>query len=209
MILPSIYGHKPQLVYDDVLHLCEIGVSCFHFDIFDESVDKQPYSGLQDIAFFEELFDKYSIKKNIHIVSRYPQKYFPLILEKKIEEVILHPGLLDKSEISKYILYLQNHGIQVGLSLYEDFCEYINLPLDFIHVCNYDYFHGQKLSDKQVSNKLSILNRTNKPILVDGGVCCENIALYKTSGASSFVCGRSIFDHNPIESYLQLMNLIQ
>lgn len=209
MILPSIYGYKPQLVYDDVLHLCEIGVSCFHFDIFDESVNQQPYSGLQDIAFFDELFNQYSITKNIHIVSRYPQKYFPLIIENKIEEVILHPGLLDKSEISKSILYLQNNGIRVGLSLYGDFCEYSYLPVDFIHVCNYDYIHGHRLSDRQVSNILSRLKRNNKHILVDGGVCCDNIALYKTSGASSFVCGRSIFDHNSLESYHQLMKLIQ
>lgn len=210
MIIPSIFGYDPQLVYDDVVRLCENGISHFHFDVFDESINKQPYSGLNDISFFCDLFNTYHIIKNIHLISRQPLNYFTAIIANEVEEVILHPDLLTYGELEEAVHFLQKHRIRVGLSYNEIFNKSFHLHMDFIHVCNYDYLHDEPLSDKQILSIISGCNNFKKPILVDGGVCRENIAIYKTAGASFFVCGKSLFSSdNPLESYNQLYKLIK
>lgn len=209
MILPSLFGYNAQLLYNDIVELCEQGVSHFHFDIFDESVNKTPYSGLDDAYCLKSIFNHYQITKNTHIVSRQPWRYYSSIIENEVGEVILHPDLLAESVLNDSIRFFKEHHIRIGLSHAKNCNLYSRPIIDFIHVCNYDYSSETPLSVKQVCLNIGEYNGYNKPILVDGGVNCDNISEYYATGASLFVCGRSLFSHKVMDAYSGLMKLIR
>jgi len=189
-ISPSIYSNKVKPLPELVKELDEYRVDTFHVDCND------------DIAVFEDISEIRKISQtpiDLHIISKNPEKYFPLIESLQIEQVQIQfealttSPILPKNSKTKWGLAITNNTeIEVFERFRNDFSFILLMtttPGQSGGVFNTDTFQRIRQFRKRFPSH---------KIHVDGGVNGEVSFILRNMGVDSVVSGSFLVNHKNI-----------
>ncbi|MCB0536465.1 MAG: hypothetical protein KDE33_02955 [Bacteroidetes bacterium] len=211
IIIPSVLNYDFNVIKTDLIELFENGVTHIHFDVLDGSLTQDIFDGFEYISSMTDIFDKYQIAKNIHLLTKHPENYLPLISKINVQQLSFHSDLLSQPECDSLFNQFKNFADEVGIVINPSSINDNNLlsKIDFAHVCNKDYFTNTIYTNDELAFIISSIKSRSKQIQIDGGVTSKNIKFYRDLGATFFISGGGIFSNQPLNSYLTLLNILE
>lgn len=211
IIIPSILNCSLSKVEKDLINLFKNGVTHLHFDVMDGSLTQAVFDGFQYISSISDILDAYGISKNIHLLTKHPEKYLNHLANLKVEQISFHIDAFSANELmdifSEFKCKVDEVGIVVKPSDVNDLT--LLQKIDFAHVCDRDYLSNKTYSIDDLSFIISSIRPNSKQIQIDGGVSSENIKFYQNLGATYFIVGAGIFSSEPLTSYNNLKNILK
>ncbi|UQS81614.1 ribulose-phosphate 3-epimerase [Bombilactobacillus folatiphilus] len=202
MIAPSILSANPLNLQDDLDTAILGGADMFHIDIMDGMFVPHLTFGPDLVAAIRATT---ALPLDVHLMAEHPENYVPQLIQTRADLINLHV----ESTVHVYDLVqqIQAAGLKAGIVLNPATAVSSISPLlplvDNVLVMTVNPgFGGQQfivpmLSKIEELAQLKIKHPEFKYTLeVDGGINEQTIKSCQQAGASSFVAGSFIFDHD-------------
>lgn len=210
-IVPSLASANQTILKEELMKVSSRFSPCIHLDIEDGNFVPNITFGLKTIKQLRQISNQ---NFNIHLMVNNPERYINELIGLKDISIALHIESIDYP--SRYINYIKDHGIKVGIALNPVTpimgIEYLLKELDFILVMTAEPDGRGEVFIPEIHEKIKKLcnvKKKNQQIWVDGDVRKENLLKLWKSGADVFVMGREIFgSQNPSEKVEEIYSYI-
>ena len=215
-ISTSILGVEKENSIKTFYNLEVSGTDYYHIDVMDgkfveNNTEEKMYT------FTNEIKQISNIPLDVHFMVENIKENIDRYMIFKPHIITFHLEVCkDKEEVKKYIKYLQENGIKVGISVkpntkIEDIFEF----LPYLHLCLIMTVEpgkgGQKLIPETIE-KIKVLkkyieeNNLDTYIEVDGGINLNTVDMVKEAGADIIVAGSAIIS---AEDYKEVIDRLK
>ncbi len=207
-IRPSILAANLSEIDKEIASILSLSIQSIHFDIWDGLF-------VPSLMLQISLLDKISKKTcvDIHLMVRYPSKYFSQILEyRQVTAVAFHIESLE--DIRENISYLRWKGRRVGLSILPstptDHLDQYLLEIDYVLIMTVKGGYSGTPFIPEVLQKIKEIHgkRPELTIVVDWWINLETAELCTNQWASEAVVGSALFSQKNRKKYLELLSKI-
>jgi ribulose-phosphate 3-epimerase len=206
-IIPSVYNFDSTSIKDTLNSIILSGnINAVHFDNCD------------DLSKYKDLFEKYNIIADIHLLGNDPLGELMTIVKMKLNlslRVSIH--IESGQDREKFCRIAKNNNISPGLAFklktpiiknpdfYPDF--------DYIHIICNDEVSGIPLFQHETLDKIKSLRDflpKDFSITIDAGVKKENVGPSVQAGVNNIVMGSAIFKSiNPLDAVIELNEIVR
>lgn len=209
-LVASLYAANPIQLLEDALMVFEAGIRHFHIDIMDGVF--VPAIGLspQIITHFKQKMPE--VHLHVHFMTVSVTEHVQRAIDAGAHSITFH--LESTHHAYRTLQMIRGHGIMAGLALNPGTpALMLNslLPvLDQVLVMTTNPGHSNELFIAATLPKIAQIRQSapDLRIIVDGDINPDNIARAQEAGADWFVCGRSIFHHDPHANIQRLNQLL-
>jgi ribulose-phosphate 3-epimerase len=210
-IVPSLASANQTILKEELMKVSSKFCTCIHLDIEDGNFVPNITFGLKTIKQLRQISEQ---KFNVHLMVSNPERYIKELADMNNISITLHLESINYP--SRYINYIKDHGIKVGIAVNPVTpiigIEYLLKELDFILIMTAEPDgRGEVFIPESYEKikKLYNMKTKNQEIWVDGDVRKENLLKLWESGADVFVMGREIFgSQNPYDKTEEIYNYI-
>ena len=146
-----------------------------------------------------------NIQLDVHLMVEDIKSFIDSYIPYEPNRITFHiEACKDKEEVNKYIKYIKENNIQVGISVkpntkIEDILEYLPYVHSVLIMTVEPGFGGQKLIPETIEKVRRLKdyiesNNIEVDIEVDGGVNLDNMSLLKEAGANILVVGTALIN---------------
>ncbi|OGV37966.1 MAG: ribulose-phosphate 3-epimerase [Legionellales bacterium RIFCSPHIGHO2_12_FULL_35_11] len=195
-ILPSILSANLLNLESEISEVVQAGADMLHLDIMDNHYVPNLTFGPSLCKEISNAFPNFPI--DVHLMTSPTDNLIEQFAKANVSSISIHPDAtihLDRS-----LALIKSFKIKAGIALNParspDIIKWCLEKLDFILIMTVNPgFSGQVLIESVIS-KIDFIHKEypSLPIVVDGGVCIENIKLLAKVGAQAFVAGSAIFN---------------
>ena len=213
MIAPSILNINNLDLKNDIQVAAQAGIKRFHIDIMDGHFVPNLSFGPQVVSDFKKTFPK--LEAEVHLMSNKPEIMVPAFVKAGADLMLLHYEAMDTAELNKWIDYLKQRQVKVGLVL-NPVTPLTVLPpfipkIDQLLIMTvYPGFGGQKFiaesCEKIRQAKLMLASKI--PVEVDGGINRQTAKLAQEAGAEIFVAGSYLFCQESVVAQINELNRV-
>ena len=176
----------------------------FHIDVMDgKFVNNCTLEQMQEYT--NQIKQISNLPLDVHLMVKDIKSFIDSYIPYEPNRITFHiEACKDKEEVNKYIKYIKDNNIQVGISVkpntkVEDIYEYLPYIHSVLVMTVEPGFGGQKLISETIekARKLKEYIETNNlevDIEVDGGINLENVSLLKETGANIIVVGTALIN---------------
>ena len=158
-----------------------------------------------------------NIQLDVHLMVEDIKSFIDSYIPYEPNRITFHiEACEDKEEVNKYIKYIKENDIQVGLSVkpntnVEEIYEYLQYIHSVLIMTVEPGFGGQKLIPETIEKVKKLKeyiekNNLEVDIEVDGGINLDNVGLLKEAGANIIVAGTAIINS---ENYKDVIEKIK
>ena len=176
----------------------------FHIDVMDgKFVNNYTVDTMQEYT--NQIKQISNIQLDVHLMVEDIKSFIDSYIPYEPNRITFHiEACKDKEEVNKYIKYIKENNIQVGISVkpntkIEDILEYLPYVHSVLIMTVEPGFGGQKLIPETIEKVRRLKdyiesNNIEVDIEVDGGVNLDNMSLLKEAGANILVVGTALIN---------------
>ena len=176
----------------------------FHIDVMDgKFVNNYTVETMKEYT--NQIRQISNIPLDVHLMVEDIKTFIDSYIPYEPNRITFHiEACKDKEEVNKYIKYLKENNIQVGISVkpntkIEDILEYLPYVHSVLIMTVEPGLGGQKLIPETIEKVRSLKdciesNNIEVDIEVDGGVNLDNMSLLKEAGANILVVGTALIN---------------
>lgn len=188
----------------------------FHIDVMDgEFVNNNTIELMQEYS--NQIKQISNLPLDVHLMVKDIKPFIDAYIPYEPNRITFHiEACKDKEEVKKYIKYIKENDIQVGLSVkpntnVEEIYEYLPYIHSVLIMTVEPGFGGQKLIPETIEKVKKLKeyiqkNNIEVDIEVDGGINLGNVELLKEVGANMIVAGTAIINS---ENYKDVIEKIK
>ncbi|RMC49359.1 ribulose-phosphate 3-epimerase [Lactobacillus sp. ESL0225] len=213
MIAPSILNINNLDLKNDIQVAAQAGIKRFHIDIMDGHFVPNLSFGPQVVSDFKKTFPK--LEAEVHLMSNKPEIMVPAFVKAGADLMLLHYEAMDTAELNKWIDYLKQHQVRVGLVLNPDtpltvFPPFIPKIDQLLIMTVYPGFGGQKFIAESCEKirQAKVMLASKIPVEVDGGINRQTAKLAQEAGAEIFVAGSYLFCQESVVAQINELDRI-
>ncbi len=210
-ILPSILTANMLDLDQSIGILKQAGIKKLHLDVMDGVY-------VQALTFGEGLVknirERYpDIKLDVHLMLFDPLKKVEDFIGAGSDEITVHIETCSKRQIRKLSKRLRAEKIQIGVAINLETNVKKLVPIlgeiDFVLVMSIKPGKGGQKFDESIYQKIELLNQYRKEkakkliLMVEGGVCKDNISILMERRVDEVVVGNAIFKNSEIKKNLE------
>lgn len=205
-LIASLYAANPIQLLEDALMVFEAGIRHFHIDIMDGIF--VPAIGLNPrvIAHFKEKMP--GVHLHVHFMTISVTEQVQRAIEAGADSITFH--IEATHHAYRVLQMIRTQGVVAGLALNPGtpafVLESLFPVLDQVLVMTTNPGYSDEHFIAATLAKVAAIRQLapDLRIIVDGDINQDNIAHAQQAGADWFVCGRSIFQHDP---HVNIQNL--
>ncbi|RMC41653.1 ribulose-phosphate 3-epimerase [Lactobacillus sp. ESL0233] len=213
MIAPSILNINNLDLKNDIQVAAQAGIKRFHIDIMDGHFVPNLSFGPQVVSDFKKTFPK--LEAEVHLMSNKPEIMVPAFVKAGADLMLLHYEAMDTAELNKWIDYLKQHQVRVGLVLNPDTPLTVLPPFipkidQLLIMTVYPGFGGQKFIAESCEKirQAKVMLASKIPVEVDGGINRQTAKLAQEAGAEIFVAGSYLFCQESVVAQINELNRV-
>lgn len=213
MIAPSILNINNLDLKNDIQVTAQAGIKRFHIDIMDGHFVPNLSFGPQVVSDFKKTFPK--LEAEVHLMSNKPEIMVPAFVKAEADLMLLHYEAMDTAELNKWIDYLKQHQVRVGLVLNPDTPLTVLPPFipkidQLLIMTVYPGFGGQKFIAESCEKirQAKVMLASKIPVEVDGGINRQTAKLAQEAGAEIFVAGSYLFCQESVVAQINELNRV-
>lgn len=213
MIAPSILNINNLDLKNDIQVAAQAGIKRFHIDIMDGHFVPNLSFGPQVVSDFKKAFPK--LEAEVHLMSNKPEIMVPAFVKAGADLMLLHYEAMDTAELNKWIDYLKQHQVRVGLVLNPDTPLMVLPPFipkidQLLIMTVYPGFGGQKFIAESCEKirQAKVMLASKIPVEVDGGINRQTAKLAQEAGAEIFVAGSYLFCQESVVAQINELNRV-
>ncbi|RMC39522.1 MULTISPECIES: ribulose-phosphate 3-epimerase [unclassified Lactobacillus] len=213
MIAPSILNINNLDLKNDIQVAAQAGIKRFHIDIMDGHFVPNLSFGPQVVSDFKKTFPK--LEAEVHLMSNKPEIMVPAFVKAGADLMLLHYEAMDTAELNKWIDYLKQHQVRVGLVLNPDTPLTVLPPFipkidQLLIMTVYPGFGGQKFIAESCEKirQAKVMLASKIPVEVDGGINRQTAKLAQEAGAEIFVAGSYLFCQESVVAQINELDRI-
>ena len=188
----------------------------FHIDVMDgKFVNNYTVDTMQEYT--NQIKQISNIQLDVHLMVEDIKPFIDAYIPYEPNRITFHiEACENKEEVNKYIKYIKENDIQVGLSVkpntnVEEIYEYLQYIHSVLIMTVEPGFGGQKLIPETIEKIKKLKeyiekNNLEVDIEVDGGINLDNVGLLKEAGANIVVVGTAIINS---ENYKDVIEKIK
>ena len=188
----------------------------FHIDVMDgKFVNNNTIELMQEYT--NQIKQISNLPLDVHLMVEDIKPFIDAYIPYEPNRITFHiEACEDKEEVNKYIKYIKENDIQVGLSVkpntnVEEIYEYLQYIHSVLIMTVEPGFGGQKLIPETIEKVKKLKeyikkNNLEVDIEVDGGINLDNVGLLKEAGANIVVVGTAIINS---ENYKDVIEKIK
>ncbi len=188
----------------------------FHIDVMDgEFVNNNTIELMQEYS--NQIKQISNLPLDVHLMVKDIKPFIDAYIPYEPNRITFHiEACKDKEEVKKYIKYIKENDIQVGLSVkpntnVEEIYEYLPYIHTVLIMTVEPGFGGQKLIPATIEKVRKLkeyieINNIEVDIEVDGGINQNNVNLLKEAGVNIIVAGTAIINS---ENYKDVIEKIK
>ena len=188
----------------------------FHIDVMDgEFVNNNTIELMQEYS--NQIKQISNLPLDVHLMVKDIKPFIDAYIPYEPNRITFHiEACEDKEEVNKYIKYIKENDIQVGLSVkpntnVEEIYEYLPYIHTVLIMTVEPGFGGQKLIPATIEKVRKLkeyieINNIEVDIEVDGGINQNNVNLLKEAGVNIIVAGTAIINS---ENYKDVIEKIK
>jgi ribulose-phosphate 3-epimerase len=217
-IEPSIYAADFSRLGEQIRQLLDAGVRVFHFDVGDGHFVPPITIGPIVLQWIAPIVHAAGGVVDCHLMVEEPQKQLEQFARAGADSVTLQHEVVGE-RLRDVVALAREQGLEVGLAFTpetrpaEAVQAAVPAGVDLVLCLSiHPGWSGQEFMPEALERiaELRDLLPSGIPIQVDGGINHENIRSVREAGASLFVSGASIFDHEDIvRSYRRLLGALK
>lgn len=209
LIAPSLLAADATRLGEEITQVMDAGADFIHYDVMDNHYVPNLTFGPDLCAAIHRRFPALTI--DVHLMVQPVDTLIERFIQAGAKRISIHPETTQ--HLDRSLQLIKQASCQAGLVLNPatspeqlNWCHHL---LDYVLIMTVNPgFGGQKLIPATL-RKIEWIKKyfPQLPIMVDGGVSSENIALLASAGATQFVAGSAIFstpDYN--ETIRQMRN---
>lgn len=185
----------------------------FHIDVMDgKFVNNCTIEQMQEYT--NQIKQISNIPLDVHLMVEDIKSFIDSYIPYEPNRITFHiEACKDKEEINKYIKYIKENNIQVGISVkpntnIEEIYEYLPYIHSVLIMTVEPGFGGQKLIPDTIEKvrKLKEYIKSNNlevDIEVDGGINLDNVGLLKEAGANIIVVGTALINSKDYKEVIE------
>jgi ribulose-phosphate 3-epimerase len=210
-IWPSLLAANLLHLEADIQQLETLGIHQLHLDIMDNHYVPNLSFGPAFCQAIHQRFPKMVI--DVHLMIEPVDPMISIFAASGAKRIAIHPHATRHLNYSLNLIRENNCLAGIALNPADNLqsLQFCHHQLDYVLIMTVNPgFGGQKLLP-DVIEKISILKTLypSIPIMVDGGVCLQNISILKNAGVEDFVIGSSLFQaKNFPQSISDFLNLV-
>jgi ribulose-phosphate 3-epimerase len=215
VIAPSILSADPLHLLRDVQCVVDAGAIRLHIDVMDNHYVPNLTMGPRIVQHLKAAGIKASM--DVHLMVKPARSMIDVAIESGADSITIHP---DASEdVLAELNYIREHNVAAGLALNPSVPISSLLPfrehIDLVLLMSVEPgFSGQSFIASCLPKIASAREWIDDPpakssitLVVDGGVCLDNIASIRRRGADYVVCGSALFGHSPLADQLKALQI--
>lgn len=213
MIAPSILNINNLDLKNDIQVAAQAGIKRFHIDIMDGHFVPNLSFGPQVVSDFKKTFPK--LEAEVHLMSNKPEIMVPAFVKAGTDLMLLHYEAMDTAELNKWIDYLKQHQVRVGLVLNPDTPLTVLPPFipkidQLLIMTVYPGFGGQKFIAESCEKirQAKVMLASKISVEVDGGINRQTAKLAQEAGAEIFVAGSYLFCQESVVAQINELNRV-
>jgi ribulose-phosphate 3-epimerase len=217
-IEPSIYAADFSRLGEQIRQLLDAGVRVFHFDVGDGHFVPPITMGPIVLRWIAPIVHAAGGVVDCHLMVDEPQKHFEQFAGAGADSVTVQLEVAGE-RLGDLVPLAREQGLEVGLAFDPETRPAqaaraaVAAGVDLVLCLSiHPGWSGQEFMPEALERiaELDDLLPDGIPIQVDGGISHENIRSVREAGASLFVSGASIFDHEDIvRSYRRLLGALK
>lgn len=189
----------------------------FHIDVMDgKFVNNYTVDTMQEYT--NHIKQISNIPIDVHLMVEDIKSFIDSYIPYEPNRITFHiEACKDKEEVNKYIKYIKENNIQVGISVkpntdIKEIYEYLPYIHSVLIMTVEPGFGGQKLIPDTVEKVKKIkdymyINNLEVDIEVDGGINLDNVELLKQAGANIIVVGTALINSKDYKGVIEKIKI--
>ncbi len=213
-IEPSLYAADFSRLGEQIELLTDAGCRCFHFDVGDGHFVEPVTIGPIVLQSISPLLRARGVRVDVHLMVEKPEKYFRPFADAGADSVTFHFEAVE--DVPATIAAARASGLGAAVAFNpETEPEAVaasSSSADFVLCMSiHPGYSGQRFREETFDRVRRL--RASLPdgvrIQVDGGVGVHNVRALRDEGATLFVAGAAVFEHDdPAQAYRELAQLV-
>lgn len=207
LIAPSLLSADATRLGDEISDVIHAGADMIHYDVMDNHYVPNLSFGPEVCHAIHRRFP--ALKLDIHLMAQPVDPLIERFIQAGAARISIHPETT--SHLDRSLRLIRDASCEAGLALNPatsiECLTWCTPLLDFVLVMLVNPgFGGQKLILETVQKIEHIRTQfEHLPIMVDGGVTQDNIAMLAKAGATQFVAGSGIFSSKNYQQTISQM----